>query len=270
MKTSNLAAAPLLALASFASAAAVPSEAAPELVRADLEAAPRYVPDCRDVVFQPEDPPLSRPVTLSSQELFDDCVPDGARGEGCFERPGPTESLTVRLSLPDRKTLLPWESDVFRVCLTGPVLRTDVVSTAYDYAVVRDGAVDGFVVLTSGAKRRMPPDPRGIQAVLSQQLTLQFHDQWASYYPGGSVVLKIALKKEVRFWADETIVEKTITLPVADNYVVELGGAVTSPGGIYYARYSIVRLGGTVSTEAETPTLETQKVSYESGGGPGI
>ena len=271
MKTPNLAAASLLVLASFAFAApAVPLEFAPAQVQDDQAGASRYVPDCADVVFQPEDPAVSRPVTLSSQEWYEDCVPDGARGEGCWERSGPTDSLMVRLSLQDRKPLLPWESDVFRVCLTGPLLRTDVVSVAYDYAVVRDGAVDGFVVLASGAKRRLPPDPRGVQAVLTQGLALQFHDQWAAYYPGGSVVLKIALRKEVRFWPDETVVEKQVVLPVAENYVVELGGAAGPSGGIYYARYSIERLGGTVSTEAETPALETQKVSYEpDGGNPG-
>ncbi len=265
MNTPSLAAATLLALAALASAA----PDAPSPVRADQDAAPRYAPDCADVVFQPEDPPLSKPVRLSSQEWYDECVPDGTRGEDCWERPGPVDSLTVRLSLPDRKRLLPWESDVFRVCLTGPALRTEVVSAAYDYGVVRDGAADGLVVLSAGAKRLLPPDPRGVQAVLTPGLTLQFHDQWAEYYPGGTVVLKIALKKEGRFWSDETVAERELALPVAENYVVELGAA-GAPGGVYYARYSIRRLGGTVSTEAETPALETRRVSDdEPAGSPG-
>ena len=252
MRTRIFAAAPLLALASFASAEPV---------------APRFVPDCKNVVFQPEVPSVSKPVTLSSQEWYEDCVVDGPHGDDCWERPGPTDDRTVRLSLPDRKKLLPWESDVFQVCLTGTLLSVDPVSTAYDYTVVRDGASDGNVVLSCGAKRLLPLDPRGVQAVLTPQLTLQFHDQWPEYYPGGTVVLKIALMKEVHFWPDETVAQKEIALPVAENYIVEFGGAVTAPGGIYYARYSIVRQGGTVSTEAETPALETQKVSYEPDGG---
>jgi hypothetical protein len=210
-------------------------------------------------------------VTLTSQEWVEDCVPTGDRGEDCWERAGETDTLAVRVGLQDRKPLLPWESDVFRVCLTGPALSAQAVSAAYDYALVRDGAVDGFVVFAPGAKRLLPPDPRGVQAVLTPKLTLVFHDQWADYYHGGTVVLKIALKKEVHFWPDETIVEKEITLPVAASYFVELDGAAAVPGAIYYARYSIVRLGGTVSTTAETPPLETQKVSYEpDGGAPGI
>jgi len=137
------------------------------------------------------------------------------------------------------------------------------VSAAYDYSIIRDGAVDGIVVFAPGAKRLLPPDPRGVQGVLTPNLTLAFHDQWADYYRGGTVVLMITLKKEVHFWPDETVAEKTITLPAASSYFVELGGAAAVPGGIYYARYSIVRLGGTVSTQAETPALETQRVSYE-------
>jgi hypothetical protein len=264
MKTPSLAA-PLLALASFVSAVHAASDA-PVQVRSDQAAAPRFAPDCADVVFQPEDPPVSKPVPLSSQEWYEDCVPEGSHGQGCWERPGEIDRLNVRLTLKDRGPLLPWESDVFRACLTGPLLRVDVVSAAYDYAVVRDGALDGEVVLAPGAKRLLPPDPRGVQAVLTPNLTLFFRDQWAAFYPGGSVVLKVALKKENRFWPDETVAEKQVALPTTDNYLVEFAGAA-SPGGIYYARYSIVRLGATVSTEDETPALETEKVSFEPDGG---
>jgi hypothetical protein len=266
MKTPSLAVPLLLASAVAAASAAVVVPEAPFQVGPPVmhgtQAAPRFEPACADVVFQPEDATVSRPVTLTSQEWVTDCVPSGA-GQSCWEHPGRTDSLAVRLNLADRKKLLPWESDVFRACLLGPSLRVDPVSTAYDYAVVRDGALDGNVVLSAGAKRALPPDPRGIQAVLTPGLALVFHDQWASYYPGENVVLKIALRKEVYFWPDETIVEKEITLPVAEDYTVELDGAVRGPGGIYYAKYSIKRLGGDVSTQAETPGLLTQKVSYD-------
>jgi hypothetical protein len=260
MKTPNLAA-PLLALAWFSSAAL--AAAVPAQVHDDQDAAPRFVPDCADVVFQPEDPPASKPVPLTSQEWYQDCVPAGTRGQDCWERAGQADSLTVRLSIVNRKPLLPWESDVFRACLTGPALRVDVVSAAYDYALVRDGAVDGDVIFTPGAKRLLPPDPRGVQAVLTPNLTLTLRDQWASYYPGESILLKIAVKKAIRFWPDETVAVRELRLRVADNYVVELGAEAVLPGELYYVRYSVARLGGAVSTEAETPALETQTVSFE-------
>jgi hypothetical protein len=254
MKTPTLAAALLFAAAAAVPAAALPDAPVPEApfqvgpppdARGD-QPAPRFAPDCRDVVFQPEDPPVSKPVTLTS------VAPEGG-----------TDSMVVRLTLAERRPLNPWESDVFRACLTGPSLTVEPVSTAYDYQKTADGALDGNVILVSGAKRLLPPDPRGIQAVLTPGLTLAFYDLWPAYYPGGEVVLKMALMRAHSFWPDETVVEKEVALPVAQNYTVELSAAVHAPGEVYYARYSIRRLGGLVSTEAETPELQTEKVSYD-------
>jgi hypothetical protein len=263
MKTPNLAAS-LLALACFASAANA-SSAAPASIHDDQEAGPRFTPDCAHVVFQPEDPPVSKPVPLSSQEWEETCVPAGAQEE-CWEVAGRTDDLTVRLTLKDRKPLLPWESDVFAVCLDGPALSVRVVSAAYDYAVVRDGAVDGNVVLTPGAKRLLPPDPRGVQGNLTPKMSLVLNDRWAEYYPGQTVYLKVTLKKDVRFWPDETVAEEEYEFPVAASYVVDLAGEAVKPGGFYYVRYSIERLGGTVSSEDMTPELVTPTVAFEPDG----
>ncbi|MFI5363896.1 MAG: hypothetical protein ACHQ49_18185 [Elusimicrobiota bacterium] len=226
--------------------------------------APRFEPDCADVVFQPEDPPLSKPVTLTSREWLTTCAPDG-RGEGCWESPGRSDVLTVAVDLVGRGPLLPWESDVFRVCLTGSLLRTEAVSTAYEYRAANEDASDGAVVMVCGPKRALPPDPRGVQAALTPELNLVFRDQWAAYYLGTSILLKIALKKEGDFWPDETVAEQEVALPAAEGYSLNFGGGAREPG-IYYARYSIRRLGGRVSTEDETPVLRTQKVSYDADG----
>lgn len=270
MKPTFLAASLLLEIASLASAAVLaaplpdaPFQVGPPPVRA-VEAASRFETDCKDVVFQPEDPAVSKPVTLTSQEWVTDCVPSGSGGEeSCFERPGLSDSRAVRITLADRKPLHPWESDVFRACLTGPDLGVTPVSTAYDYTETADGALDGNVIFVAGAKKLLPPDPRGIQAVLTPGLTLAFWDNWADDYAGEEVELKMTLMRAHSFWPDEVVVEKDVALPVARNYTVELSAAVRRPGEVYYARYSIRRLGGTVSTTAETPVLQTEKVSYD-------
>jgi len=268
MKT-PLAAAALL-LASFSSAAVpaapvaeAPFQVGPPPLQA-VQAASRFEPDCKDVVFQPEDAAVSRPLTLTSVEWVTDCVPSGeSGGDSCFERQGLSDSRLVRITLADRKPLHPWESDVFRACLTGPDLSVTPVSTAYEYTPTADGALDGNVIFATGAKRLLPPDPRGIQAVLTPGLTLAFYDLWADDYPGEEVELKMTLLRAHSFWPDETVVEKDITLPVARNYTIELSAAVHQPGEVYYARYSIRRLGGLISTTAETPVLQTEKVSYD-------
>jgi hypothetical protein len=195
---------------------------------------------CADVVFQPEDPPVSRAVRLS----------------------GGVEDRTVRLILRERPPLLPWESDVFKVCLTGANFTMEPVSTAYDYRVVGDGAFDGNVVLAAGPKRALPPDPRGIQAGLTPSLSLVFEDRWAAYYQGEDVVLRVALMKEGPSWPDETVARREVALPVAQTYAMDFSGAARARGGVYYAAYSIRRLGGRVSTEDDTPVLKTGEVSY--------
>lgn len=275
MDTPTFAASLLLAtiasLSAAVSSAAVPAapvveapfQVGPPSVHA-VEAASRFEGDCRDVVFQPEDASVSKPLTLTSREWVTDCVPSGASGgESCFERPGRSDSMTVRVTLAGRKPLHPWESDVFRACLTGPALTVAPLATAYEYVATSDGALDGNAIFVAGAKRALPPDPRGIQAVLTPGLTLAFYDLWADYYPGEEVTLKMALMRAHSFWPDEAVVEKEITLPVARNYTVELSASVRRPGEVYYARYSIRRLGGVVSTTAETPVLQTEKVSYD-------
>jgi len=269
MDTPSFAASLLLAAA--VSSAAVPAPPVPEApfqvgppaARA-VQAASRFEEDCKDVVFQPEDAAVSKPTTLTSVEWVTDCVPSGTPGQdSCFERQGCSDSRAVRITLADRKPLHPWESDVFRACLTGSDLSVAPVSTAYDYTAVADGALDGNVIFSAGAKRLLPPDPRGIQGVLTPGLTLAFYDLWADDYPGEEVELKMTLMRAHSFWPDETVVEKDVVLPVARNYTVELSAAVHRPGEVYYARYSIRRLGGVVSTIAETPVLQTEKVSYD-------
>ena len=270
MKTPHVVALLFAAAVSASAAVAVapappeaPFQVGPPPVHGFQAGAPRFEPDCKDVVFQPEDSAVSKPVTLTSQQWVTDCAPSGAAGTSCWEHQGFSDSLLVHLTLGDRKPLLPWESDVFRVCLSGPALTTIPVSTAYDYTVIRDGAGDGNVLLSAGAKHPLPPDPRGVQAVLTPGLTLALSDRWETYYPGGEITLKITLMKEVRFWPDQAVAQKEITLPVASNYYVEFDNAVANPTGIYYARYSVIRRGGTVSTEAETVPLTTERVGYD-------
>jgi hypothetical protein len=270
MNTPHLALAAILALAPAASAAVAappvsepPFQVGPPPIRA-VQAASRFEPDCKDVVFQPEDAPVSRPLTLTSVEWVTDCVPSGSGGaQSCFEREGRSDSRAVRVTLAGRRPLHPWESDVFRACLTGPDLSVAPLSTAYDYTSTSDGALEGNVIFVPGAKRLLPPDPRGVQAVLTPGLTLAFYDLWADDYPGERIELKMTLMRAHSFWPDEVVVEKDVALPVARNYTVELSAAVHRPGEVYYARYSVRRLGGLVSTTALTPELQTEKVSYD-------
>ncbi|OGS41739.1 MAG: hypothetical protein A2506_09285 [Elusimicrobia bacterium RIFOXYD12_FULL_66_9] len=173
----------------------------------------------------------------------------------------------MQVTIRDRQPLLPWEHDRFRVCLDGPWLYSDVLEAAYDYKLVSAGADNGNIVVAPTRKVAMRPDPVGVLADLSGQFVMNFKDKWASYYPGENIVLKITLKKEVKFWPDYAVLEKEIALPVSEAYKVDLSRflsdftAKPEAGKNYYAVYSIKRTGS-VSKNDFTKGIETGRVSY--------
>jgi hypothetical protein len=110
--------------------------------RAEAVRSARYDYDCVDVSFNAADPASSERFMLRSQEWVYECVPAGdprRGGRQCWERPGFSYSRLVRVERTEVKPLLPWERDVFRVCLQGPWLDSRAVSTAYKYRLVDDG-----------------------------------------------------------------------------------------------------------------------------------
>lgn len=231
----------------------------------------RYDMDCVRFTFAPQDALVTDRVWLRSQEWVTECRPVGdprhGGGQQCWDRPGYSYSEAVRLVLKDRGALLPWEHDSFRVCLQGPWLYTDALETAYDYTLVNDGYGSGDVVLRAGRKIAQSPDPAGIAGTMTPQLKLTFADKWASYYAGEKVVLKLELKKVVKFWPDQTVLTKEVELPVAASYAADLnafvGEMASKPeaGKQYYAKYSFKRVGS-VSRDSWTKAQETAKVSY--------
>lgn len=231
----------------------------------------RTVPDCVEFSFAPNDNPVSESVYLRSMEYIEECRPVGdprnGGGQQCWERPGYSYSQRVQVTIRDRQPLLPWERDTFRVCLDGPWLYTDVLEAAYDYKLVSAGADNGNIIVAPTRKIAMRPDPVGVLADLSGQFVLSFKDKWASYYQGETIVLKVKLRKEVKFWPDYTILEKEVALPVAEAYNLDLSKFLAefsekpSVGTNYYVQYSIKRVGK-VSRDSFTKDLETARVSY--------
>ena len=216
--------------------------------------------------FAPNENPVSPAVYLRSTEYIEECQQTG-RGRQCWERPGFTYTQRVQVTLRDRQPLLPWERDVFRVCLDGPWLYTNVIEAAYEYKLVSAGADNGNIILAPVRKIAMRPDPVGVLGELSGQLVLNFKDKWASYYPDESIVLRIALKKKVKFWPDYAILEMEFTVPVAETYRFDLNKFAAQfsekpeAGKNYYVAYSIKRTGK-VSKNDFTKKLETAAVVY--------
>jgi hypothetical protein len=231
----------------------------------------RYDMDCASVAFGANDKPVSDRVWLRSQEWETRCTPVGdprhGGGQNCWEQPGMSWSQGVQITLQGRGQVLPWERDVFRVCMNGPWVYVDPILTTHKYHETGSDATGDYVE-SATARTLQAPDPAGILGSVTPQFQATFTDKWASYYPGETVTLKIELKKDVPIFPDSTLLKKEITLPVAASYSVDLNKYAAEfsqkavAGKKYYLRYSIRRDGGTVSTKDYTDELETAKVSY--------
>ncbi|MDE2489353.1 MAG: hypothetical protein KGM24_00790 [Elusimicrobia bacterium] len=286
MKTPILAAAFLLAAASApvlaapdvsfdqgvdVSAVLAQAKAAAKKDAKPVKALMRYDSDCATISFGPNDKTTSDRVWLRSQEWDTQCAPVGdprhGGGQNCWEVPGPSWSQGVRITLQGRPALLPWERDSFQVCMNGPWSYADPIETAYDYKEVSDSGSGDFT-MAAGARTPEAPDPTGVQADLSTAMTLTAKDKWSSYYPGEQIALKLTLKKHVTFWPDATVLDKTVTVPVAATYALNLNAYAAEfsqtleAGKKYYVEYQVERLGGAVSKQVFTPELKTAQVAY--------
>ncbi len=233
----------------------------------------RYDMSCTNIVFHAGDKPTSNGVWLKSQEWDTQCQYVGAPPYGsqqCWDVPGNSWSQQVTVTISNPQPLLPWEQNVFRVCLQGPWLTTDPVQAAYSFKVVSDGYDTGGVVVSAGARTPEAPDPVGVTGQLNAQLHLQLTDKWSTYYKGEQTVVKVELKKHVDFWPDESLIETSVTLPVAASYDVDLNRYAAqfsqkpASGSRYYVEYSVERVGSVSSAEF-TPELKTAQVSYAPG-----
>lgn len=234
----------------------------------------RSTPDCATFTFPPQAPAVSEAIWLSSVEWVEECFPTGdpryGGGRQCHRRPGFTHRELVQLTIVDRKPLLPWEQDVFRVCLDGPFLNTHQLESAYEYRRVVGAGRGGSIVLSPVKKTPMRPDPAGVTATLGPDLTATFADRWASYYGGETVILQLTLKKRVENWFDLVLLEKEVELPTAASYVLDLAAeaanmsAKPQKGKEYYLSYSVKRVGA-VSRPVFTKPLESNRAVYVPG-----
>lgn len=225
----------------------------------------RTVQDCVTVSFGANDPAVSPTFSLRSVEYIEECYqtgdPRNGGGRQCYERPGMSYHELASVTLQDRQPLLPWERDTFRVCLDGPWLSIYDIETAYDYRLISGGNYNGRYVLAPGRKVAQRPDPVGVLGELDPAMRLTLKDKWTSYYAGESIEIKYALKKHVENWFDPVVAEGSVTVPVAESYLVDLSkSSGLQNGKSYYVEYSIRRIGK-VSTDKFTRTLETNKAS---------
>lgn len=235
----------------------------------------RYESDCVRFTFSPNDQPVSDAIWLRSTEWVTECRPyggdprRGGGGQNCYERPGYTYNERVQITLKERQPLFPWESDSFRVCLQGPWLDVNTLSSAYEYNMVQGGNRNGNIVLAPGRKLAMKPDPAGITAQLSGAMLLSLTDKWASFYSGADekVVLKVTLKKDVPNWFDPTLIETELESAVVParidlkQFAAKFSQKLEA-GKKYYVDLSFKRVGR-ISKGDYVKSGETTPTAYQ-------
>ncbi len=254
-----------------ARAEAAQPEAAP--IAAVQVGATRYDSDCVTFRFGPNDPLQSEGVWLNSREWVEECTyqpnPPHGGGRQCWERPGYSYRERVQVTLRERKPLLPWQSDAFRVCLQGPWIDVDELENGYDYS--REGGDrNGNIVMVPGRRLLTRPDSSGIPGSLSAGLKLALADRWASYYAGEKVTFKLKLRKDVPNWFDSTLLEKEFTFPTAESYSVDFQAfakdfAFKPEAGKKYYVEAQFRREGSVSKSDWVKAPETDRAVYSAG-----
>lgn len=242
----------------------IPGEApAPDLRPAAFCSTER---DCVDFIFEPQDTQTEY-FPLRSTEWREQCR-YGPRGErDCWCQSQWTTSARVQIRIQDRKPMLPWERERFRMCLEGNWINYYEIAAAFEYdAKFIDRT--GIVVAVTKNKIPMRPDADGIEfkswtfsgVGREGKFSVTLADKWASYYAGETTVIKAALKKKV-FLGSRTVMEKELRLTPAGTYTVEFEGKFEDAK--YFVDWSFQRLGK-VSTDKvidkdDTPVIELNK-----------
>ena len=210
-------------------AAVAQPEPAPAAGTAQPGLAQQDTQDCSLATFLYGGPLESQPATLHDYQTKRVCESYGGKNY-CHDQVRDMSANAV-IALTGTRTTLPWERDVFKVCLQRGLLRGERVKVhtivaSHHYKMLRKPSAGGYrIEALAQGKLRTNPDPAGISAVsfgndAANGLVLTLTDKWASYYQGDKTVVKVALKMVKPFAFDPVAFEQELVLPPQDSYVI--------------------------------------------------
>ncbi|MFA6319192.1 MAG: hypothetical protein WC943_17400 [Elusimicrobiota bacterium] len=228
--------------------------------------------DCVTVSFDAKDELVSQKIPLESREYRQVCTPLPNGGQSCREELAWTYRVWARIQITDRGPMLPWEHDVFWMCLDGRWLEGDVIDASHKFDLKWTGAsYDATLNAKAGAKVPSLPDANGIEAgapvTAGDNLALTLNDKWAEFYKGDKTVLSVQLKRVRDIWADPIVVEKEIVLDPAASTTVRFADYAADfseklrTGSKYYVNWRFKRLGQ-VSKDRWMKHRETGKAVF--------
>jgi len=233
--------------------------------------------DCVTISFHPDDPLTSERVHLESRMYRERCHTwtdhEGRSHRECHDEWVRTERARVNIRIEGRGEMLPWERDVFEICLDGNWLHAWTVGASHDYDLdvpYRDGTIEA----RAGRKIASNPDPRGITAADfafdpgSKSFKLKLADRWSSHYQGEKVRFELKLRRYYKNWFDNTVLKTEVELPAAEaysfdfaDYLDQLDGEIKK-GKEYYAEWRFKRVGK-ISKDSWQKSQESGRDKFE-------
>ncbi|MFH1726026.1 MAG: hypothetical protein ABII00_15570 [Elusimicrobiota bacterium] len=233
--------------------------------------------DCATFSFAANDPLTSESILLESRIFEERCQPRHDGGEDCHEYWVRTERRRVRVRVSGRGEMLPWERDIFRVCLYDNWLSARVIDASHEYTVDTPGWNYDIVEARAGAKIASEPDPAGVYAEsfgfdpASGNFALTLRDRWASYYEGESLGLEIRLVRHHSGWFDGTVWKTELDIPiVGEPFMINFADFADEfahklrDGKLYYVKWRFKRIGQ-VSKPTWKGWWKTGQAAYQSG-----
>jgi hypothetical protein len=218
----------------------------------------RATRDCKFITFKAEDPLVSNPVSLTSY-VFEKVCEEYQDGRHCFEKLLRKEHRKISVELTGSRTALPWERDVFGVCLEDTAISAEVAEGSHKYKLIKKpGLPETRIEAFAEAKIAAAPAPSAITAgnlQLSEGpagLTLELKDKWGAAYAAFSAertVLKLTLKQDNPAWFDGVVLEKELELAPDGNYKIDFAQLASEfrrpleAGRLYYVKWGFSRKG---------------------------
>ncbi|OGS57989.1 MAG: hypothetical protein A3J79_09525 [Elusimicrobia bacterium RIFOXYB2_FULL_62_6] len=184
--------------------------------------------DCQLISFKAGDPLQSKPVKLVSQVYHQVC--EQYQGQSyCHDELLRTVKRDVSVSLLGARKTLPWERDVFNVCLQDTVVDAEVVEASHKYKLGKKAGQDDCVIeATAKGKITNEPDADGISVgawgLSGGSFELKLNDKWGTAYAADKAemtLVRVTLKMEKANWFDPVLVEKEFVLDPAEVYTVD-------------------------------------------------
>jgi len=215
-----------------------------------------------------------RPRALGADEAVVETVESGEKRRECREEWVRTERRQINLEVTGRGEMLPWERDVFQVCLQGDWLTANTIDAShkFDIDVPRWGG--GTIMATAMHKVQSEPDRNGVRALSftfdksKGNFVLELGDKWAEYYAGEKLGLELVLKRHRKNWFDGTALDTELVVDVADTIEIDFSTLIDrlegdlDPGKKYYVKWKFRRLGST-SKDSWQKKGETGKATWE-------